>query len=69
MPYFVISDSKIQYLIPIMGMLLGNTISGVSVGLSNVLEDLSAGRDKVEALLALGADRHEVGCRILIIYA
>lgn len=33
-----------QYLIPILGMVLGNTISGISVGLSTVLEELSTGR-------------------------
>jgi hypothetical protein len=32
-----------QYLIPMLGMVLGNTISGVSVGLSTVLEELTAG--------------------------
>ena len=32
-----------QFLIPILGMLLGNTISGVSLGLTTVLEELSAG--------------------------
>lgn len=48
-----------QYLIPILGMLLGNTISGVSLGLTTVLEELSAGRERVEALLAVGATRME----------
>lgn len=48
-----------QYLIPMLGMLLGNACSGVAVGLSAVLEELSSGRDKVEMLLALGATRLE----------
>jgi len=48
-----------QYLIPMLGMLLGNACSSVAVGLSSVLEELSSGRDKVEALLALGATRIE----------
>lgn len=63
-----------QYLIPILGMLLGNTISGVSLGLTTVLEELSAGgfcisfsvcvkssigRERVEWLLAVGATRIE----------
>ncbi len=32
-----------QYFIPILGMLLGNAISGVSVGLSTLLEELATG--------------------------
>ncbi len=32
-----------QYFIPILGMLLGNAISGVSVGLSTLLEELASG--------------------------
>ncbi len=32
-----------QYLIPMLGMILGNTISGISVGLSTVLEELTTG--------------------------
>lgn len=32
-----------QYVIPMLGMLLGNTISGISVGLSTVLEELTTG--------------------------
>lgn len=32
-----------QYFIPILGMMLGNAISGVSVGLSALLEELTVG--------------------------
>lgn len=32
-----------QYFIPILGMLLGNAISGVSVGLSTVLGEFASG--------------------------
>ncbi|KAL4857919.1 ATP-binding cassette sub-family G member 2 [Chlorella vulgaris] len=48
-----------QYLIPMLGMLLGNACSGVAVGLSTILDELSSGRDKVEMLLAMGATRME----------
>ncbi|KAL4457599.1 hypothetical protein ABPG75_012464 [Micractinium tetrahymenae] len=48
-----------QYLIPMLGMLLGNACSGVAVGLSTILDELSTGRDKVEVLLAMGATRME----------
>jgi putative ABC transport system permease protein len=33
-----------QYLIPLLGMVLGNTISGISVGLAATIEELSAGQ-------------------------
>jgi len=48
-----------QYVIPIVGMFLGNTISGVSLGLTTVLEELASGSDSVECLLAVGATRLE----------
>ncbi|KAH7618709.1 hypothetical protein Ndes2526B_g05626 [Nannochloris sp. 'desiccata'] len=48
-----------QYLIPMLGMMLGNSCSSVAVGLSAVLEELSSGKEKVEALLVLGATRVE----------
>lgn len=48
-----------QYLIPMLGMLLGNACSGVAVGLSTILDEFSTGRDRIEQLLALGASRLE----------
>jgi putative ABC transport system permease protein len=48
-----------QYFIPILGMLLGNAISGVSVGLSTVVDEFASGRDRVELLLSIGASRWE----------
>ena len=48
-----------QYAIPILGMILGNTLTGVSLGLERITEELSARRAQVETLLALGASRWE----------
>ncbi|PNW72321.1 hypothetical protein CHLRE_16g673000v5 [Chlamydomonas reinhardtii] len=48
-----------QYVIPLLGMLLGNATSSISVGLATLLEDLSANRAVIEHLLALGANRYE----------
>ncbi|MFQ4140150.1 ABC transporter permease [Nodosilinea sp. PGN35] len=48
-----------QYLIPLLGMVLGNTLNGISLGLDRFMEDLVAQRDQVETLLALGASRWE----------
>lgn len=48
-----------QYTIPLMGMILGNTMNGVSLGLSALIDSLDSQRDRVETLLALGATRWE----------
>ncbi|MBK5967719.1 MULTISPECIES: ABC transporter permease [Thiorhodovibrio] len=44
-----------QYLIPLLGMLLGNTMSGVAVALDNLTRQASDGRAIIEARLLLGA--------------
>ena len=48
-----------QYAIPLLGMVLGNTLNGVSVGLSTFTESLVTRRGEVETMLALGATRWE----------
>jgi putative ABC transport system permease protein len=48
-----------QYAIPFMGMILGNSISGVSLALDRLGEELTTHRNQVETLLALGATRWE----------
>lgn len=48
-----------QYAIPLLGMILGNTLSGVSLGLDRLGTELAGRRDQVETLLALGARRLE----------
>lgn len=48
-----------QYLIPLLGMVLGNTLNGISLGLDRFMEGLGTGRDQVETALALGATRWE----------
>jgi len=48
-----------QYAIPFMGMILGNTLSGVSLALDRFGEELTTHRGQVETLLALGANRRE----------
>jgi putative ABC transport system permease protein len=48
-----------QYAIPLLGMILGNTLSGVSLALDRLGSELTARRDQVEAMLALGATRWE----------
>lgn len=48
-----------QYAIPLTGMILGNSLNGISLGLNRLGEQLTAQRDRVEALLTLGATRWE----------
>jgi putative ABC transport system permease protein len=48
-----------QYAIPFAGMILGNTLSGISLTLDRFAEELTSHRDQIEALLALGATRKE----------
>jgi putative ABC transport system permease protein len=46
-----------RYLIPLVGMVLGNALTGVSLGLDRALVRLDEGRGEVELLLGLGATR------------
>ena len=48
-----------QYFIPLLGMVLGNTLTGISLGLDRFMESLVNQRQKIETLLALGATRWE----------
>ncbi len=48
-----------QYSIPLMGMILGNTLNGVSVGIKTLTDALYRDRDRIESALALGATRWE----------
>lgn len=52
-----------QYAIPLLGMVLGNTLNGISLGLDRLGEELTLRRSEVEGLLALGASRWEAARR------
>lgn len=54
-----------QYAIPLVGMILGNTLSGISLGLDRFAGELDGRRDEVEGLLALGATRWEAALPII----
>jgi putative ABC transport system permease protein len=45
-----------QYLIPLLGMLLGNTMSGVAISLANLTETAWQQKGQIEARLLLGQD-------------
>ena len=48
-----------QYVIPLLGMILGNSLNGVSLCLDRLLEHLSARRHEIELRLVFGATRSE----------
>ena len=45
-----------QYLIPLLGMLLGNTMTGIAISLSNLTDNAWQQRGQIEARLMLGQD-------------
>ena len=48
-----------QYAIPLLGMILANTLNGVSLGLNRFTREMTDRRAEIETLLALGATRWE----------
>ncbi len=48
-----------RWALPLLGMILGNTMTGISLGLHTLTTTLVRERAAVEARLALGATRHE----------
>lgn len=48
-----------QYLIPLLGMLLGNSLTGISLGLDRLLSAVAERSERIEARLALGATAWE----------
>ncbi|MET3617772.1 putative ABC transport system permease protein [Peptoniphilus olsenii] len=55
--YLVVGESIFnpQYVIPISGMIMGNVMTGVSLGIKTFKESLVGKRAKVDALLSVGA--------------
>ncbi|WWC87291.1 uncharacterized protein L201_002179 [Kwoniella dendrophila CBS 6074] len=47
-----------QY-VPIIGMILGNAISSIGIGLNTVHKEFTENKDKIETYLAFGASRFE----------
>ena len=48
-----------QYAIPLLGMVLGNILNGITLGLNTFTEALVTRRDYVESMLSAGATRWE----------
>lgn len=51
-----------QVVIPLLGMVLGNSLTGISLGLDRFLSELKNRRSQIEMMLTLGATRWE-SCR------
>lgn len=52
-----------QYLIPLLGMVLGNALTGISLGLDRFMEGCLQQRGLIETYLSLGATRWEAAHR------
>jgi putative ABC transport system permease protein len=50
---------RAQYLIPLMGMVLGNSLTAISLSLDHLLESVHGKRAEIEMELSLGATRWE----------
>ncbi len=48
-----------QYVIPLLGMILGNSLTGISLGLDRFLDHLDSRSAEVELRIAFGATRRE----------
>lgn len=48
-----------QYVIPLVGMILGNSLTGIALGLDRFLDHLSTRHAEIELRLAYGATRRE----------
>jgi len=48
-----------QYVIPLTGMILGNSLNGISLGMNRLSEQLASHRGQIEGMLAMGATRWE----------
>jgi putative ABC transport system permease protein len=51
---------RAQYVIPLAGMMLGNSMNGIGLALERLFGDLRARRREMEMMFALGAGRREV---------
>lgn len=50
---------RAQYVVPIAGMVVGNSMTGIALSLERVFADLESRAEEMRALLALGATRWE----------
>jgi putative ABC transport system permease protein len=49
-----------QYTIPISGMIIGNAMTGVSLGLKSFNENIEAGKNRIDALINIGVTPQKI---------
>ncbi|MDO5041306.1 MAG: iron export ABC transporter permease subunit FetB [Peptoniphilus sp.] len=54
-----------RYFVPIAGMLVGNAMTGISLGVNNLLEGMHANKAKIESSLMLGATPRDAAKEIV----
>ncbi len=54
-----------RYLVPIAGMLVGNSMTGVSLGVTRLVDGMKSRRDRVEAALMLGSTPRQASREII----
>jgi len=54
-----------QYLVPLLGMVLGNILNAISLGLDRFMEGVTKERGLLEAALAMGATRWEAAHELI----
>lgn len=52
-------DHPAQYVIPFLGLVLGNTLNGISLGMDKLGDQLKRRRGEIELILSLGGTRWE----------
>jgi len=52
-------ENPAQYVIPFLGLILGNTLNGISLGMDRFGDQLSRRRGEIELILSLGGTRWE----------
>ncbi len=52
-------EQPARYAIPLLGMILGNTLTGISLGMNKLTDELMQKRKEIELRLTLGATRWE----------
>lgn len=62
--YQLLRLSDPQYVIPIVGMLLGNCINGISLAMNAILTSLVESSREIELLLSFGANSYEATARL-----
>lgn len=56
-------DPEPRYLVPVGGMVIGNSMTAVAVTLNRLADEMHDGSGEIEAMLALGATAHQAARR------